>query len=361
MLPNRDWMYTKRTTSNDFFNPTFQLYVNDFLDFAFTNAPKIQKELIEGPEVFKIRCMCAKCQNLRFKSRDVVEGHLYVKGFVEDFKVWYVHGESFSTQDMGRCSNPVLSQHVGRDNDEDVGEYTEYEEMVIESMHQDPNENTKAFYTMLSQPNQPLWPGSENASILSTATRLLNWNSDCNVSDSTFDKLPLIIKDILPDGAKLPRNFYETKKMLKLLELSSQRIHVCENHCMLFNEDNYYLNHCIVCNESRYKGKGNKVPKLAMTYMLVGPRLQRLFYSKKTAQHMTWHADRRRKPGTMSHPSDVRRGTMLTRCFPSLHKKNEIFVLGCVLTGSIQIIQRGKIIHVGRCLLRFTTYLLGWP
>ncbi|XP_021979528.1 uncharacterized protein LOC110875634 [Helianthus annuus] len=274
----------------------------------------------------------SKCQNLHFKSRDVVEGHLYEKGFVEDYKVWYVHGESFRTQDMGRCSNPVLSQQVGQDNVEDVGEYTEYEETVMESMHQDPNENAKAFYTMLSQANQPLWPGSENANILSTVTRLLNWKSDCNVSDSAFDKLLLIIEDFLPDGAKLPRNFYETKKMLKLLELLSQLIHVCENHCMLFNGDNSDLNHCIVCNESRYKEKGNKVPKLAMTYMPVGPRLQRLFYSN-TAQHMTWHADHHRQPGKMSHPSEGKAWNHFDSVFPDFAQEKRNIRLGLCTDG----------------------------
>ncbi|KAJ0874227.1 putative Transposase-associated domain-containing protein [Helianthus annuus] len=219
MIPDRDWMYTKRTISNGLFNPTFQLYVNDFLDFAFTNAPNIQRELVEGVEVFKIRCPCGKCQNLRFKSRDEVEGHLYDKGFMDDYKVWYAHGESFRTQDVGRCSNHIPSQHMGQDNDEDLGEYAEYNEMVMESMHQDPNQTATTYYTMLSKANEPLWPGSEKASTLSTVTRLLNWKSDCNVSDSTFDKLLIIVKDILPNGEKLPRNFYETKKMLKPLEL----------------------------------------------------------------------------------------------------------------------------------------------
>ncbi|KAI3793061.1 hypothetical protein L1987_35673 [Smallanthus sonchifolius] len=91
--------------------------------------------------------------------------------------------------DVGQCSNPVPSQHVGQDtDDEDLGEYSGYDQMVMESMHQnhhpyyhqgeqDPNQTAETFYTMLRQANEPLWDGSD-ASTLS-ATRLLNWKSDC--------------------------------------------------------------------------------------------------------------------------------------------------------------------------------------
>ena len=75
---------------------------------------------------------------------------------------------------------------------------------------------------MLNQVSEPLWDGSKKASTLSTATRLLNWKSECNVSDSSFDRLIPIIKDSLPIGEQIPNNFYETMKMLKPLQLPSQ-------------------------------------------------------------------------------------------------------------------------------------------
>ncbi|KAD2806026.1 hypothetical protein E3N88_39403 [Mikania micrantha] len=95
---------------------------------------------------------------------------------------------------------------------------------------QDPNQTAESFYTMLRQVNEPLYAGSKNAKTLSTATRLLHWKSNCNISDSAFDKLLPIIKDILPNDDRLSRNFYDTKKILKPLELPSQRIHVLREH-----------------------------------------------------------------------------------------------------------------------------------
>ncbi|XP_022003645.1 uncharacterized protein LOC110901103 [Helianthus annuus] len=142
-----------------------------------------------------------------------------------------------------------------------------------------------------------------------------------------------IIKDCLPDGEKLPRNFYETKKMLKPLELPSQQIHVCKNHCMLFNGQFSDLDHCIVCNENRYKRRGNKVPELVMTYMPIGPRLQRLFYSKKTAEHMTWHALHHTQPEKMSHPSEGRAWNHFDSLYPDFAHETRNVRIGLCTDG----------------------------
>ncbi|XP_076958533.1 uncharacterized protein LOC143634297 [Bidens hawaiensis] len=262
-----------------------------------------------------------------------------------DYLFWYSHGDLYPDEanDMGQCSIPLLCQHVGEDADKDLGEYTEYDQMVMEGMHQnhdsyyqqgpqDPNQRAQAFYNMLKQDNEPLWEGSKDDSTLSITTMLLNWKSDCNVSDSAFNKQLSIIKNILPDGNKLPRNFYETKKMLKPLELPSQRIHVCKNHCMLFNGQYSDLDRCIVCKEDRYRERGKKVPKLVMIYMPIGPRLQRLFYSEKTARHLTWHADRSLSE-KMSHPSEGRAWHHFNSVFPDFAKEIRNVRLGLCTDG----------------------------
>ena len=115
---------------------------------------------------------------------------------MDNYFVWYAHGESLPTHDVGQCSNPLSSQRVrqridsemAQDINDDLGEYTRYEQMVMESMHhnidtyyqqgpQDPNQSAEKFYTMLRLANEPLWDGSEKASTLCTTTRLLNWKS----------------------------------------------------------------------------------------------------------------------------------------------------------------------------------------
>lgn len=142
MTSNRAWMYTERLTRNGRINPDFQYYINYFLDFAFKNAPNVQHSIKDGIEVLEVRCPCGKCKNRYFNTWITITNHLFRNGFMNNYLVWYAHGE--------------------------------------------------------------------------------------------FDRLVPIIKDSLPTGEKLPNNLYETKKMLKPLQLPSQRIHVCKNHCMLF-------------------------------------------------------------------------------------------------------------------------------
>ncbi|XP_042752056.1 uncharacterized protein LOC111897446 [Lactuca sativa] len=258
----------------------------------------------------------------------------------------------YSLQEVGQCSNLIPLQHMGQSSNPETtqhinggfDDYRRYEEMVIESMHQPeasyyqqtpqhPNLEAQNFYKILKQASEPLWDGCTKSSTLSATTRLLDWKSQSNISDTSFDRLLSVVKDILPIGEKLPNSFYETKKMLKPLKLPSQRIHVCINHCMQFRGLFVELDHCVVCGENRYKDKGRKVPNLVLTYMPIGPRLQRLFYSRKTAKHLTWHSDHPVDPEKMIHPSEGKAWNHFDRTFPDFAKETRNIRLGLCTDG----------------------------
>ncbi|CAI9284978.1 unnamed protein product [Lactuca saligna] len=239
MLSNREWMYTKRLIDG-IFNPEWPQYVKHFLEFAYANATNIQCTINNGEEIFEIRCPCTKCKNRLYKVRTLIRNHLIDRGFMKNYSLWHAHGELYPTQEMRQCSNPIATQHEGQCSNTETApdmDYRRYEEMVIETMHQpkafyyqqtpqQPNLEAQKFYKILKQASEPLWDGCTNASTLSTTTRLLDWKSQSNVSDTSFNNLLSIVKDILPPSEKLPDNIYETKKMFKLLQLPSQRIHI---------------------------------------------------------------------------------------------------------------------------------------
>ncbi|KAL4562467.1 hypothetical protein LXL04_034672 [Taraxacum kok-saghyz] len=332
MLPNREWMYTMRATNNGYLHPDFACYVTSFLDFAFSNPNNVGRKIVDDKEVFQIRCPCFKCNNRIYKTRDLVELDIFTSGFMPDYYIWYAHGESYHipsqpvgqcsiptpTLSMGQCSNPIPSQHVSQGLNSmgfEHGEYDGYDQMVMDSMQhnnvpQDPNPTAKKFDDMLKDVNVPLWDGCQNHSKLSAATRLLNWKSECNVADSTYDKLLPIIKEMLPDGERLPRNFYETKIMLKLLELPKERIHACKNHCMLFYKEHLHLDHCRVCKAYRFKS-----------------------YNSKTAKHLTWHSDHQREPGKMIHPSDGQAWKHFDKIFPDFAQETRNVRIGLCTDG----------------------------
>ncbi|KAL0292531.1 UNVERIFIED_CONTAM: hypothetical protein Sradi_6985000 [Sesamum radiatum] len=116
-----------------------------------------------------------------------------------------------------------------------------------------------------------------------------------------------VIKTMLPEGEKLPNNLYKTKKQLAKLGLGYEKIDACVNNCMLYYKENKDKQQCLVCGHPRYKprkpGARTNVPFKVLRYLPLIPRLQRLYASNYTCEHMTWHANNLCEEGSMAHPS----------------------------------------------------------
>jgi hypothetical protein len=77
---------------------------------------------------------------------------------------------------------------------------------------------------------------------------------------------------------------------------------------MIYYLENAELTECMTCGHSRYKprtGMGkNLMAYKKLRYFPIIPRLQRLFMSPRTAEHMTWHQSHNTVDGVMVHPFD---------------------------------------------------------
>ncbi|XP_052625594.1 uncharacterized protein LOC128132718 [Lactuca sativa] len=285
---DRDWMYKR--LDHGYLSTTYHASVKGFLDVAFSNEATVDGDYI--------RCPCFKCKNMYYKTRGDVELHLLQNGFTPNYTTWWAHGERNTiSQHEEESSNPM--QDPMEDDDDDVNGCTQ---MLMYVMEELPNPNAKGFYDMLEDADEPLWDGCENYSKLQAATELLHWKSEYNISEAAYDHILPIIKRMLPKGEKLVENFYETKKLLKIIRLPEKKIHACKNHCMIFYGADSDLTKCRVCDHDRYKS--GKLPYLVMRYLPIAPRLQRLYLTKKTAKQMTWHYEHQTEPGLMVHPSD---------------------------------------------------------
>lgn len=125
--------------------------------------------------------------------------------------------------------------------------------------------------------------------------------------------LDFLKEDLLPKGSNLPKSYNKSKKVMKDLGLSYQKIDACVNDCMLYWKENEKLNACDICGASRWKSNkhngeekcksnGKRIPQKTLRYFPLKPRLQRLFMCSKTASLMTWHHGKKKKDGTMRHP-----------------------------------------------------------
>ncbi|KAG8374542.1 hypothetical protein BUALT_Bualt10G0006000 [Buddleja alternifolia] len=174
-----------------------------------------------------------------------------------------------------------------------------------------PNPTAQKIFKMKDAANSPLWPGCEDYSELSALSELLNIKSESNLSEGHFNRFLKAFGRMLPKGHKLPDSFYSSKKVVAPLGLGVDKIDACENDCMLYWKDDKELRECKICHHPRFKPNkhgGKKrhkdVPFKQLSYLPLIPRLQRLYTSKTTAEHMSWHKDSPCEDGKLCHPRD---------------------------------------------------------
>ncbi|KAG8375382.1 hypothetical protein BUALT_Bualt10G0094200 [Buddleja alternifolia] len=142
------------------------------------------------------------------------------------------------------------------------------------------NPTVQKIFKMKDAANSPLWPGCEDYSELSALSELLNIKSESNLSEWHFNRFLKAFERMLPKGHKLPDSFYSSKKVVAPLGLGVDKIDACENDCMLYWKDDKELRECKICHHPR------------------------LYTSKTTAEHMSWHKDSPCEDGKLCHPRD---------------------------------------------------------
>jgi len=309
------WMYKRLVPSRTTVTSEFIEGVRGFIEFAL-----MQSDFVSNGS---IRCPCSKCKNSSgFLEPHDIRSHLYKHGFMPNYHQWESHGESFV---------PISRPQPSTNRSDDIGSnrtpINPYRTMVLDAAgpsfildsdvfdmdvdkEEPPNQNAQEFFEMLKAAEEPLFDGCQTHSPLSAVCRLLNIKSESNMSDNCYNQILLFLKELLPEDAKLPVDYYRTKQMVAKLGLGYEKIDVCQTGCILYYKDNKDRRDCPKCGKPRYKpkrrrsGRQKDVPYKVLRYFPITPRLQRLYMSTKTAEHMTWHWKYHREPGVMSHPSD---------------------------------------------------------
>jgi hypothetical protein len=106
-----------------------------------------------------------------------------------------------------------------------------------------------------------------------------------------------LIIDLIPTKHNMPKDLYQTKKIVASLCMNYEKIDVCERNCMLFWKECKDDTGCMHCSRSRYVKVVNedrvsvttKVVVKQLRYMPITPRLKRLYLSEETTKQMRWH------------------------------------------------------------------------
>jgi len=175
-------------------------------------------------------------------------------------------------------------------------------------VEEEPIADAARFFDLLKDYDEPLWDGCTNHSKLSAVAQVFTIKLDHELSETGYDKIIEWARSILLEGNTLKENFYAAKSMMKPLGLGYQKIDMCPNFCMLYYLENVEMTECLTCGHSRYKprtGRGKTlVAYKKLRYFLITSRLQRLFMSPRTAEHITWHQAHDTVDGVMVHPFD---------------------------------------------------------
>ncbi|KAK4409350.1 hypothetical protein Sango_0008000 [Sesamum angolense] len=108
------------------------------------------------------------------------------------------------------------------------------------------------FFNVVYATDQSLWDGC-NQSQLGVVAELVDIKEDSHISEGIYDRISQWTNRILPSDHTLSGNYYNTKKLVKDLDLPVEKIHACKNGCMLYWKEDVDLEYCKFCGDGRYK------------------------------------------------------------------------------------------------------------
>ena len=203
---------------------------NKFMNQAFAGGVRYAK------------CPCKNCQNCRRLLRSEIEVHLCKEGYMPNYLVWRDHGE------VGHAAESDRNEDEDRMNDliADIG--MEYE---LNSEEQPLPEEVEKFYRLLAASDEKVHEGTD-VIVLQAVMRLMAMKSKYNFANNCYNGVLKQIIDLLPSSHKMPKDLYQSKKMLAGLGMNYDKIDACENNCMLFWKEHKDDTHCMHCKKSRY-------------------------------------------------------------------------------------------------------------
>jgi hypothetical protein len=144
-----------------------------------------------------------------------------------NYLVWRDHGE---------VEPPVVGPESGRNEDDDrmdemladIGR-----EYKVGSGEQGQPPEVQNFYRLLATADEKAHDGT-NVTVLQAVTRLMAMKSKYNFSNQCYNDIVKLIIDLIPRKHNMPKDLYQSKKIVSGLGMNYEKIDVREKNCMLF-------------------------------------------------------------------------------------------------------------------------------
>jgi hypothetical protein len=210
------------------------------------------------------------------------------------YDVWTHHGETIHQRTAS-----VAEDEDNRSGDDRMNEMLDAIRPELETNHEDPpTSEVQKFFDMLRASEEALHEHTI-VSILAFVTHITSIKSKFALSNKCHKELLSLFSDVLPSNHKMPKDMYQSKKLLSALGMEYEKIDVCKDNCMIFCKEQKNEMKCLKCGKPRFVEVINEDGEKVMTnttnkqlcYMPLTPRMKSLFISKNTARHMRWHKE----------------------------------------------------------------------
>jgi hypothetical protein len=230
---------------------------------------------------------------------------------------------------------PAAAESDGNDDEDQMDDMIadigmEYD---LGSGDQHPPSEVQNFYRLLTASEEKVHDGT---------ARLMTMKSKYNSSNQWYNDIIKLIIDLIPVKHNMPKDLYQSKKIVADLDMNCKKIDACEKNCMLFWKEHKDDTECMHCGRSRYVKVINedgvsvtiKVVIKQLRYIPITPRLKWLFLSEEIAKQMRWHKEGKHDcedSDIMSHPADGEAWQALDRFDPEFARDARSVRLGLLM------------------------------
>jgi hypothetical protein len=176
-----------------------------------------------------VKCPCSRCRNALYEDKRALIIHLCKFGFIAGYDVWTHHSKIIHQR-----TTSVVEDEDDRNGDDRMDEMLDTIWPELETNHEDPpTPEVPKFFDMLKASEGPLHEHTI-VSILAFITRITSIKSKFAFSNKCYKELLRLFCDVLPSNHKMPKDWYQSKKLLSALGMVYEKIDVCKDNCMIF-------------------------------------------------------------------------------------------------------------------------------
>ncbi|KAA0040643.1 transposase [Cucumis melo var. makuwa] len=266
----------------------YELGVEGFIQFGFRHA--------KGSST--IRCPCLKCGNRLPQDESTVRYHLYANGIDQSYKIWFWHGESFTSETS--CNRQAYT------NEETVDDDLFHVINMVQNVRDQFSKVPNTFDNMFDDAKKPLFPGCKRFTKLSALVRLYNLKVRFGWSNASFSELLATMR--APTIAACIEKIWQTSVGVLNVTFRGGR-------------------------QVRTQMKRLRELQLNRWYFPIVPRFLRMFKNSEYAKHLCWHANERKVDGVLRHPVDTPSWRLVDHLWPDFGSEPRNLRLGLSTDG----------------------------